>query len=79
MNDRDIRRALEESETLDFEKTTLYQRAFALADKAGSKPVPRAVLPGIKLQSPKITRNLTTAWFAQRVDERYARCMARAR
>ena len=79
MNDRDIRRALEESETLEFEKTTLYQRTFALADKAGSKPVPRAVLPGIKLQSPKITRNLTTAWFALRVDERYARCMARAR
>ncbi|HAZ75734.1 MAG TPA: DUF1615 domain-containing protein [Enterobacteriaceae bacterium] len=79
MSDRDIRRALEEGETLDFEKTTLYQRTFALADKAAGKPIPRAILPGIKLQSPKITRNLTTAWFAQRVDERYARCMARAR
>lgn len=79
MNDRDIRRALEEGETLDFEKTTLFQRTFALADKAAGKPVPRAILPGIKLQSPKITRNLTTAWFAQRVDERYARCMTRAR
>lgn len=79
MSDRDIRRALEEGETLDFEKTTLYQRTFALADKAAGKPIPRAILPGIKLQSPKITRNLTTAWFAQRVDERYTRCMARAR
>ena len=36
------------------------------------------VLPGITLNSPKITRNLTTAWFAQRVDERRQRCMNRA-
>ena len=39
----------------------------------------RAVLPGITLQSPKITRNLTTAWFAQRVDERRQRCMNKAK
>ncbi|WP_296252435.1 DUF1615 domain-containing protein [Pseudomonas sp. UBA4194] len=77
LGDRDIRRGLEEGETLAFEETTLYRRVFALADKTAGKPVPRAVLPGIKLESPKITRNLTTAWFAQRVDERRARCMRR--
>ena len=78
LSDRDIRRALEEGETEAFDDTSLYQRTFALADKASGTPVPRAVLPGIKLQSPKITRDLTTAWFAQRVDERYARCLARS-
>jgi len=50
---------------------------FALADAKAGKPVPRAVLPGIELKSPKITRKLTTAWFAGRVDERYQRCMKR--
>jgi hypothetical protein len=36
------------------------------------------MLPRIKLQSPKITRPLTTEWFARRVDERHQRCLARA-
>ncbi len=50
---------------------------FALADRRAGKRLPRALVPGIKLESPKITRNLTTAWFAQRVDERRRRCLAR--
>ncbi|HET7160466.1 MAG TPA: DUF1615 family protein, partial [Burkholderiales bacterium] len=55
----------------------LYTRAYALARKVSGTAAPRAVLPRIALQSPKITRKLTTEWFAQRVDERYKRCMAR--
>ncbi len=78
MSDGDIRRALNHGDSLDFEDTDLYQRVFALADTKAGKPLPRAVLPGITLESPKITRTLTTAWFAQRVDERWKRCMARA-
>ncbi|WP_282342149.1 DUF1615 domain-containing protein [Pseudomonas sp. PS02288] len=78
MSDGDIRRALNHGDSLDFEDTELYQRVFALADAKAGKALPRAVLPGITLESPKITRTLTTAWFAQRVDERWKRCMARA-
>ena len=49
------------------------------AGKSVCYQIPALVLPGITLESPKITRKLTTAWFAKRVDERYQRCMARVR
>ncbi len=79
MSHREIRNALEKGETLDFEKTALWQNVFALADRNAGKAQPREMLPGIKLESPKITRNLTTAWFAQRVDDRYQRCLSRGK
>jgi len=75
MSDSDIRRQLEKGDSLAFEKTELYQQVFALAERKSGKALPRAMLPGIQLESPKITRNLTTAWFAKRVDDRRARCM----
>lgn len=78
MRNPTIRGQLEEGKNFEFEDTQLYARVFDLAEKAEGRPLPRAVLPGITLQSPKITRKLTTAWFAKRVDERYQRCMARA-
>ncbi|MEP7184414.1 MAG: DUF1615 domain-containing protein [Rhodanobacter sp.] len=78
MSDSAIHRALEQSDSAGFERSELYQRLFALADRVERKPLPRAILPGIDLQSPKITRHLTTAWFAKRVDDRRQRCMARA-
>ncbi|CAI1100626.1 Protein of uncharacterised function (DUF1615) [Serratia rubidaea] len=74
-----IRRALEKGDTLEFEDTDLYRQVFALADKTAGKKLPREMLPGITLESPKITRKLTTAWFAKRVDDRRQSCMARAR
>lgn len=79
MGDRAIHRALAKGEQADFAETKLYRRVFALADGMARKPLPRAVLPGIRLHSPKITRKLTTAWYARRVDARWQRCMARAR
>lgn len=73
-----IRNALEKGRTSEFEETRLYQRVFELADQINGKPAPRAMLPGIELRSPKITRKLTTAWFARRVQQRYERCLERA-
>ncbi|MTH46213.1 DUF1615 domain-containing protein [Intestinirhabdus alba] len=76
MSNEAIRRQLEKGDTLAFEKTDLYARVYQLAEKKAGKALPRELLPGIQLESPKITRNLTTAWFAKRVDERRAKCMA---
>jgi hypothetical protein len=77
MGDAAIRRALEKGDSQEFEDSKLFGRVFELAETAAHRPLPRAVLPGIALHSPKITRKLTTAWFANRVNDRWKRCMAR--
>ena len=77
MENVDIRNELERADRLDFNDSRLFTQVFALAERRAGKPLPREMLPGIKLESPKISRELTTAWFATRVYERYQRCMAR--
>ena len=71
--ERQIRRDLERGTAHDFEETQLYRKVFELADARG--PAPRAVVPSIRLHSVKISRKLTTEWFARRVDDRYRRCL----
>jgi glycosyltransferase involved in cell wall biosynthesis len=77
MDDAEIRRDLERGREEEFSKSKLYRRVFELADEARGKPAPRALVPSIRLKSAKITRNLTTDWFAQRVKTRYEQCLRR--
>jgi hypothetical protein len=77
MSNEAIRRDLRLEKAHNFEKTRLYARVFALAEKVSGKSVPRAVLPSIPLHSPKIRRSLTTDWFANRVEARYQACLKR--
>jgi hypothetical protein len=72
-----IHRDLEHGDQDDFADTKLYKRVFDLGDKGRKNALPRAVVPKIRLESPKITRKLTTEWFARRVNERYQKCLAR--
>lgn len=72
-----IRRDLERGKERDFDRTETWQRVFDLADRRAGRPVPRAVVPGIELKSPKFTRSLNTAWFADRVVTRHRQCLAR--
>jgi hypothetical protein len=73
LGDRQIRRDLERGTAHEFEETEVYRKVFELADSRG--PAPRALVPSIRLQSVKISRKLTTEWFAKRVDGRYRRCL----
>ncbi|MDH5832593.1 DUF1615 domain-containing protein [Luteimonas kalidii] len=77
LDERAIRRALERGDRLDFGDGDLSTRVFGLAEAAARRPLPRARIPDIRLDSPKITRELTTAWFAERVDARYRDCLRR--
>jgi hypothetical protein len=77
MGDGAIHRALEQGRSPDFERTPLYQKVFALADKAEGRPLPRAAIPRIELHGPKIARRLTTEWYARRVDQRLQGCLRR--
>lgn len=78
MDAAQIRRALGEARTHGFEDSDLYIRVYALADAAIGQPLARARIPRIRLSSPKITRPLTTEWFATRVERRYRNCLSRA-
>lgn len=72
-----LERDLQREKQFDFEQTLTYRRLATLADQRGMKLEP-ARLPDIALQSPKISRPLTTAWFAERCEARYRACLARA-
>ncbi len=75
LSETDIHAALNKGRSEEFEGTALYRRAFSLADEAGGQALPRAVIPSIELEGPKLRRQLTTAWYAHRVDDRFQRCL----
>jgi hypothetical protein len=72
-----IRRDLQTSDRLAFEDTALYRGVYALAQARAKGPLARARLPDIALHGPKLSRKLSTAWYAGRVDARFQQCMRR--
>lgn len=71
----EIHGALEQGTTREFERTALYRRVFALAERRTGRRLPRALVPEIRLRGPKIDRALTTDWYAHRVNGRFERCV----
>ena len=76
LNKTDIQRDLRLEKLSSFSNTPLYRRVFALAEQNGIQP--RILMPQIDLKSPKISRKLTTEWFANRVNNRYKNCLQQA-
>jgi len=74
-----IHRALGQAKTAELEENPIYRRVFALAELSEHRNLPRAAVPDIELHGPKITRRLTTQWYANRVDERFERCLNQRR
>ena len=77
LSDNEIRRDLLLEKTAAFSDSPVYTRLFALAEQRAGRPLTRQVMPQIDLKSPKITRKLTTEWFAQRVEGRFRTCLGR--
>ena len=67
--------ALEKS--LDFEQSTTYRTVAQLYQQKYGAPIAQQI-PKISLKSEKITRNLTTEWYANSVNRRYQQCLATA-
>ena len=79
LGDAEIHDALARARKAGFEHTSLYQRVFALADKLQPSPAPRAAVPSIVLRGPKLSRKLSTEWYARSVNARYGRCLRRSK
>lgn len=74
---RQVRRDLLLEKDFGFTGTLSYTRLTALYKTTYGEDPPFARIPEITLESVKLDRPLTTAWFARRVDGRYRRCLSR--
>jgi hypothetical protein len=77
LTDETIHRALEQGRSQEFERSSVYTSVFELAERREGRVPPKASIPRIKLEGPKISRDLTTEWYALRVEQRFERCLNR--
>ena len=77
LNPRQVRQDLRMEKDFGFTATPTYTRVIGLFKNTYGEDPPFARIPEIRLQSVKLDRPLTTAWFARRVDGRYRRCLSR--
>lgn len=76
MDDESLRADLLREKDHAFRNTDTYRRVAAAFTQKTGKNAPYAMLPQIRLKSPKIRSHMTTEIFARAVMRRYERCMA---
>ncbi|HEY0094736.1 MAG TPA: DUF1615 family protein, partial [Archangium sp.] len=77
LSERRVRKdALKEKE-LAFEETDTWSAIKRAYQEETGQPPEYARLPTVVIRSPKISGDRSTSWFAQSVNKRYQRCMAR--
>jgi hypothetical protein len=75
LSDKDIRGDLLNEKQYKFRETETYRRVSALYRKKTGKAAPYAMIPQIRLESPKLSKTMTTERFARAVMARYERCL----
>jgi len=76
LSPRQIRRDLLAEKTLAFEDTDTYRAIKAAVEQRDGRPAGYARLPEVTLDSPKLSRPLSTAWFARAVQRRNEACLS---
>jgi hypothetical protein len=71
-----VRADAEQEKTAAFEETATY-KAVKATYAARIGPPEYAVLPAVMLEGPKLSRKLSTAWYAESVNKRFEACLAR--
>jgi hypothetical protein len=72
-----IRRDVKKEKSEDFESTDSWEAVREAWEKKKGRQPPYARIPEVELVSPKLARNRSTAWFANRVKQRYLSCRSK--
>ncbi|MFP2963165.1 DUF1615 family protein [Myxococcus sp. 1LA] len=77
LSERTVRRDVRKEKEAEFESTDTFRAVKRLYQRETGEAPSYAQLPRVTLNSPKLKRELTTAWFARSVDQRFQKCMKR--
>lgn len=69
-----VKRDAKKEKTKDFEETTTWKKVRDSWEKKKGRTAPYAMLPEVKLSSPKLSKKRSTAWFARSVKHHYQDC-----
>ena len=78
LSEAELRRDVKLEKAFDFEATTTYAELRRVYRARTGKNLAPARLPELVLRGPKLSRELSTSWFARSVDRRYRDCLQRA-